>query len=62
MAWVLRASVQTYGTLTFGRQNSLELDGVNAYDPMGGSYAFSPIGWRDGVGVGDTEDARFHCH
>jgi predicted porin len=49
----------TYGTLTFGRQNSLELDGVNAYDPMGGSYAFSVIGWSGtAVGGGDTEDAR----
>jgi predicted porin len=49
----------TYGTLTFGRQNSLELDGVNAYDPMGGSYAFSVIGWQGtAVGGGDTEDAR----
>ena len=28
-------SSPTYGTLTFGRQNSLELDGVIAYDPMG---------------------------
>ena len=50
----------SYGTLTFGRQNSLELDGVNAYDPMGGSYAFSVIGWQGtAVGGGDTEDARF---
>jgi predicted porin len=50
---------QTYGTLTVGRQNSLELDGVNAYDPMGGSYAFSVIGWQGtAVGGGDTEDAR----
>src|SRR5262249_53002831 len=34
----------TYGTLTIFRQNSLTLDGVLAYDPMAGSYAFSPIG------------------
>ena len=48
-----------YGTLTFGRQNSLELDGVIAYDPMGASYAFSVIGWQGtAVGGGDTEDAR----
>ena len=48
-----------YGTLTFGRQNSLDLDGVNAYDPMGGSYAFSVIGWSGTTaGTGDTEDAR----
>jgi predicted porin len=48
-----------YGTLTFGRQNSLNLDGVNAYDPMGGSYAFSVIGWSGTTaGTGDTEDSR----
>jgi len=52
-------SNKTFGTLTFGRQNSLTLDGVNAYDPMGGSYAFSPIGYSGAAaGVGDTEDAR----
>jgi predicted porin len=48
-----------YGTLTFGRQNSLELDGIAAYDPMGLSYAFSVIGWQGtSAGGGDTEDAR----
>jgi predicted porin len=48
-----------YGTLTFGRQNSLGLDGVIAYDPMGASYAFSVIGWQGtAAGGGDTEDAR----
>jgi predicted porin len=49
-----------YGTLTVFRQNSLTLDAVFAYDPMGGSYAFSPIGWQ-GItcGVGDTENCRF---
>jgi predicted porin len=49
-----------YGTLTVFRQNSLTLDGVLAYDPMGGSYAFSPIGFS-GVtaGAGDTETARY---
>ena len=30
-------SSPVYGTLTFGRQNALETDGVIAYDPMGGS-------------------------
>src|ERR1700687_1508650 len=42
-------------TLTqFHRQNSLTLDAVFAYDPMGASYAFSPIGWQ-GItcGVGE---------
>jgi predicted porin len=53
-------STTNFGTLTFGRQNSLTLDGVNAYDPMGGSYAFSVVGWSGAmVGVGDTEDARY---
>ncbi len=48
-----------FGTITAGRQNSLTLDTVNAYDPMGGSYAFSVIGWSGKVpGAGGTEDAR----
>lgn len=49
-----------WGTLTFGRQNTLQLDEINAYDPMGGSYAFSPIGYSGKAGgAGDTEDARW---
>jgi predicted porin len=49
----------TFGTLTFGRQNSLTLDGVIAYDPMNTSYAFSVLGWSGlTAGAGDTEDAR----
>ncbi|HZP67431.1 MAG TPA: porin [Rudaea sp.] len=48
-----------YGTLTFGRQNSLLLDNILAYDPMSGSYAFSVIGLSGTTaGMGDTEDAR----
>jgi predicted porin len=48
-----------YGTLTIFRQNTLTLDGVLAYDPMGGSYAFSPIGYQGTTcGAGDTEDCR----
>src|SRR5262245_2479510 len=39
-------SSPTYGTLTVFRQNSLTYDGVLDYDPMGASYAFSPIGWQ----------------
>jgi predicted porin len=35
----LGVSSDTYGTLTFFRQNALTLDGVLAYDPMAGSYA-----------------------
>jgi predicted porin len=53
-------SSTTFGTLTAGRQNSFTLDGVIAYDPMGASYAFSPIGWSGlTAGAGDTEDARY---
>jgi predicted porin len=49
-----------YGTLSFGRQNTLYLDGINSYDPMGGAYAFSPIGYSGKAGgAGDTEDARW---
>jgi predicted porin len=55
----LGVSNKTFGTLTFGREYSLTLDGVNAYDPMGGSYAFSPIGYSGKVpGAGSTEDTR----
>jgi predicted porin len=53
-------SSSDFGTLTFGRQNSLTLDGVISYDPMGGSNDFSPIGYSGATaGIGDTEDARF---
>jgi predicted porin len=53
-------SSSTYGTLTVFRQNALTLDGVFAYDPLGGSYAFSPIGYSGMTcGAGDTEDCRF---
>ena len=54
-------SNDVYGTLTVGRQNSLTLDGVLAYDPMGGAYAFSPIGFSGKVpGGGNTEDTRYN--
>jgi predicted porin len=49
-----------WGALTFGRQNTLQLDLINAYEPMGGSYAFSPLGYSGKAGgSGDTEDARW---
>ena len=50
-----------FGTLTIGRQNSLVNDGMGAYDPMGGSYAFSLIGYSGtpGGGIGSTETARW---
>ena len=38
---------------------SLTLDGVIAYDPMGGSYAFSALGYSGSyAGFGDTETNR----
>jgi predicted porin len=53
-------SQPVWGTLTFGRQNTLQLDEINAYDAMGGAYAFSPIGYSGKAGgSGDTEDARW---
>ncbi len=53
-------SQPVYGTLTFGRQNVLETDGVIAYDPMGGAYGFSLVGYSGkSAGAGDTEDARW---
>ena len=49
-----------FGTLTGGRQRSLGTDAVLAYDPAGGSYAFSYIGYNGTVaGAGDTEDSRW---
>jgi len=51
----------TYGMLTLGRQQSLELDAISAYDPMGLSYAFSLIGYSGGTGagIGNTETGRW---
>jgi predicted porin len=49
----------TFGTLTVGRVTSLTLDGIIAYDPMGGSYAFSALGYSGSyAGFGDTETNR----
>jgi predicted porin len=52
-------SSKTFGTLTFGRQNTLLADGIAKYDPNAASQAFSLIG-LSGVtaGAGDTEDRR----
>src|SRR6202140_1690330 len=52
-------SSPVYGTLTYGRQNSLTLDGVIATDPMSASGAFSVIGFQGAhAGGGDTENRR----
>ena len=39
-----------YGTLTIGRTNSFQLDGIAAFDPMALSYALSLLGYS-GTGV-----------
>jgi len=49
-----------FGMLTFGRQRSLGTDAMLQYDPAGGSYAFSYIGYNGTMaGGGDTEDSRW---
>lgn len=48
------------GALTFGRQRALGTDAMLIYDPAGGSYAFSYIGYNGTMaGGGDTEDTRW---
>jgi predicted porin len=52
-------SSTAYGTLTFGRQRALGTDVMLRYDPAGGGYAFSFIGYNGTMaGGGDTQDAR----
>jgi predicted porin len=52
-------SSKTFGTLTFGRQNTLLADGVSKYDPNAASQAFSLIGLSGTTaGAGDTQDRR----
>jgi predicted porin len=54
----LGISNNTYGTLTFGRTNSLAYDSLAAYDPVS-SVAFSLIGFSNSFpGFGDTETIR----
>ncbi len=53
-------SSASLGTLTFGRQRALGTDAMLNYDPAGGSYAFSYIGYNGTMaGGGDTEDTRW---
>jgi predicted porin len=54
-------SSKTFGTLTFGRQNTVLADGISQYDPQGASQAFSLIGFSGtAAGGGDTEDRRLN--
>ncbi len=53
-------SSEHFGTLTFGRQRSLGTDAMLLYDPAGGGYAFSYIGYNGTMaGGGDTENSRW---
>jgi predicted porin len=53
-------SSETFGTLTFGRQRSLGTDAMLQYDPAGGAYGFSYIGYNGTMaGGGDTDDSRW---
>ncbi|HET9621038.1 MAG TPA: porin [Kofleriaceae bacterium] len=50
-------SSTTYGTATFGRQNTLMSDALLKYDPQLQSQTFSPISYSGtSAGFGDTED------
>ena len=52
-------SHKEFGTLTFGRQNTLLADGIAKYDPNYASQAFSVIGLSGtAAGGGDTQDRR----
>jgi predicted porin len=54
-------SSPTWGTLTFGRTNTLTFDTQSAYDPLGGSPAFSLLGFSSSfAGYGDTEIVRIN--
>jgi predicted porin len=49
-----------YGTLTIGRQQSLQLDELAVYDPMALSYAFSLLGYSGTfAGSGSTQASRW---
>jgi len=51
---------KTYGQLTFGRHKTLSNDLVGTYDPAGGAYNYSLIGYSGTpmAGLGWTENAR----
>ena len=52
-------SSPTWGTITFGRQNSTLADLIAKYDPQQTSYAFSLLGLSGTpAGGGDTQDRR----
>jgi predicted porin len=53
-------SSPTYGSLTIGRHNSLQLAALAGYDPQSLSYAFSFLGYSGfNGGAGSTQAARW---
>jgi predicted porin len=54
-------SSKDFGQLTFGRHRSFAIEMAGAYDPAGGSYSLSYIGYTGTplAGFGATEDARW---
>jgi predicted porin len=53
-------SSKTFGTLTFGRQNTLMSEALSKYDPQLQANAFSPIALQGTAGgFGDTQDRVF---
>lgn len=52
-------SSSSLGVLTFGRQRTLSTDDRALYDPIGGSLAFSLLGYSGALSSGDTENSRF---
>ena len=53
-------SSDTFGTLTFGRHKTFSNDMIGVYDPAGGAYNYSPIGFSGTpvAGMGFTDDGR----
>lgn len=52
-------SSKEFGTLTLGRHVTLLTDTIGKYDPQGGAYAFSVIGYSGATaGGGNTENTR----
>ncbi len=51
---------KTFGQLTFGRQKSLSNDLISVYDPAGGAYDYSVIGYSGTpvAGLGETDLGR----
>ena len=48
-----------WGDLSIGRNKSFGIDAISKTDPMGGSQAYSPLGFNGAyAGGGDTADAR----